>query len=142
MLCAKIPNMTRQTQNPLPTDRSFGLTFAVIFALIGAWLQWKANRYSVVSLGASVLFLLAAFTSPALLHPLNVIWMRFAQLLNRVVSPVVMGVMFFGLLTPMAAVMRMRGRDVLHRKFDSACGSYWVKRDPPGPDGSSFPRQF
>jgi hypothetical protein len=76
------------------------------------------------------------------LHPLNVAWMRLAALLNRVVSPIVMGVMYFGVLTPVAAAMRLRGRDALHRKFEPGLASYWIERDPPGPDGSSFPRQF
>jgi hypothetical protein len=134
--------MTRQAQNPLPSDRSFGLTFAMVFAVLGAWMLWKASIHSAVTLGTAGAFLLAALAFPRFLHPLNVAWMWLGNLLNRVVSPIVMGVIFFGLLSPLAAMMRLRGRDVLQRSFDPARGSYWIKRDPPGPDGSSFPRQF
>lgn len=127
---------------PLPSDRSFCLTFAVVFALIGAWMIWKTQPYFGIPLGMSAFFLVAAFAFPSVLHPLNVAWMRLAVLLNRFVSPVVMGVIYFGLLTPIATAMRLRGRDVLHRRFDPELPTYWIKRDPPGPAGSSFPQQF
>jgi hypothetical protein len=59
-----------------------------------------------------------------------------------VVSPVVLGVIFFGVFTPVGAVMRLCGRDAMCRKFDAALGSYWVKRDPPGPPEGSFRDMF
>jgi len=105
-------------------------------------MYWKGNIYWIVAVGLAGAFLLAALASPRLLHPLNIAWMRFGMLLNRVVSPVVMGVIFFGVLAPMAVILRMRRRDVLQRSFDPARSSYWIDRNPPGPDGSSFPRQF
>jgi hypothetical protein len=134
--------MARQAQIVLPSDRSFGLLFALVFALISASMLWKGSRYSGAPLGAAALFLLAAFVSPRVLHPLNVAWMRLGHLLNQVVSPIVMGAIFFGILSPLAAVLRTRGRDVLQRNFDPASASYWISRKPPGPEGSSFPRQF
>ncbi len=134
--------MTTPLDPPLPSDRSFCLTFATVFALIGAWMLFKSSAFFGVPLGASAFFLVAAFAFPAVLHPLNVAWMRLAVVMNRIVSPVVMGVIYFGLLTPIAMAMRMRGRDALHRRFDAKLGSYWIKRDPPGPAGSSFPQQF
>ena len=134
--------MARQSPILLPSDRSFGLLFAAVCGLAGAWLLWKAGRGAAAAFGLGALFLLAALTYPRVLHPFNIAWMRLGLLLNRVVSPVVMGVLFFGLLTPLATIMRLCGRDVLQRRFDSARESYWVRRDPPGPDGSTFPRQF
>ena len=134
--------MTRPAQISLPTDRSFGLTFATVSALIGAWMIWKTRGYAAIPLGAAAFFLLAALAFPRILHPLNIAWMRLGHLLNRVVSPIVMGVIFFALFTPVAAIMRLRGRDVLHRKFDAARESYWIDRNPPGPEGSTFPRQY
>ena len=134
--------MSRESQIALPSDRSFGLTFAVVFALIGAWMLWKSSAYPGIAFGVSVIFLLTALAFARVLHPLNIAWMRLGYLLNKVVSPIVMGVIFFGLFTPIAILMRARGRDLLHRKFDAARESYWIGRDPPGPDGSSFPRQF
>jgi len=134
--------MTSSSTEPLPSDRSFGFTFTAVFALVGAWMAWKSRPYFAIPLGASGLFLLAALALPRVLHPLNVAWMRLALVLNRIVSPVVMGVIYFGVLTPVATAMRWRGRDVLHRQFNPGRASYWITRDPPGPEGSSFPRQF
>ena len=134
--------MTTSINVPLPSDRSFCLTFAAVFALIGAWMLFKSNAHLEVPLGASAFFLLAAFAFPGAIHPLNVAWMRLASVMNRIVSPFVMGVIYFGLFTPIAVAMRLRGRDALHRRFDAKLDSYWIKRDPPGPAGSSFPQQF
>jgi predicted membrane metal-binding protein len=134
--------MSRQEPAPLPRDRSFGLTFAIILGIVGAWMLWKASRYAPAVLAVAGAFLLLGLAIPRVLHPLNVAWMWLGGLLNRIVSPIVMGAIFFGLLTPLAAVLRLRGRDVLQRRFDSARATYWIRRDPPGPDGSSFPRQF
>jgi hypothetical protein len=134
--------MASSSTVPLPSDRSFGFTFATVGALLGAWMVWKSSAHFIIPLIASALFLLASLTAPRVLHPLNVAWMRLAAVLNRVVSPVVMGVMYFGFLTPIAAAMRLRGRDALNRSFDAKLETYWVKRDPPGPPGSSFSQQF
>ena len=127
---------------PLPSDRSFGLTFTAVFAALGAMMAYKSNPHYFVALGLSVFFLAAALAFPAVLHPLNVAWMRLGAIMNRIVSPIVLGVIYFGFLTPIAAAMRGRGRDPLLRRFGPELKSYWIKRDPPGPDGSTFPRQF
>lgn len=134
--------MRQVTPHSLPGDRRFGLTFAVIIAFAGLWLAWKANPFAPAAFGIAATFLLSALLLPRVLHPLNVAWMSLAHLLNRIVSPLVMGVIYFGLLSPLAIALRCGGRDVLRRKFDPAVDSYWLKRDPPGPAASSFPRQF
>jgi predicted membrane metal-binding protein len=127
----------------LPTDRSFGFTFAVVFALLASWLAYKANSYWMASLGISAAFAILAMVLPKLLHPLNIGWMWFGGVLNRIVSPIVLGIMFFGIFAPVALVFKLRGRDALNRKFDPSQPSYWLHRTPPGPDAErSFPRQF
>lgn len=134
--------MNQSTDLPVPSDRSFGLTFTVVLALAGAWMLWTGRAHFAVPFAGSLAFLAASLLFPRVLHPLNVAWMRLGLLLNRIVSPVVMGIMFFGVLTPVAVLMRLRGRDELRRRFDPALQSYWIDRDPPGPEGSSFPRQY
>jgi hypothetical protein len=134
-----------QTMNnppKLPTDRSFGFTFAVVFALFGGWSLWKAHWVGFPILGASAVFALLAVARPRVLHPLNVIWMRFGLLLGLIVTPFVMGVIYFGIFTPVALVFRIKGRDALRRSFDRDSTSYWIHRTPPGPDGRTLPRQF
>lgn len=134
--------MQKPGQIALPSDRSFGLLFAVVGTLAGAWMLWRGNRFANVAFGIAALFLFAALAYPRILRPLNTAWMHLGLLLGKVVSPIVMGVIYFGMFTPIAAAMRLRGRDVLQRRFDPARESYWIDRNPPGPDGSSFPRQF
>jgi predicted membrane metal-binding protein len=126
----------------LPSDRSFGFTFAVVFALVGGWLFWKGSRFGVWFLGASTLFALVAVVVPRVLHGLNIVWMRFGWLLNQIVSPIVMGVIFFGIFAPVGLFLRLKGRDSLRRKYEPGAKSYWIARDPPGPDGKTLPRQF
>ena len=126
----------------IPSDRSFGFTFAVVFTLIGGSLLWRANRFGVLLLAAAAAFALVAVAVPRVLHPLNVAWMHVGLLLNRIVNPIVMAVVFFGMFTPIALFFRLRGRDALRRSFERRLASYWIDRTPPGPEGNTLPRQF
>jgi hypothetical protein len=79
---------------------------------------------------------------PRILRPLNRIWLKIGLLLNKVVSPIVLGIVFFGVLTPLGAVLRMRGKDPLRLRFEKDAPSYWIMRQPPGPAPRSMTRQF
>ena len=79
---------------------------------------------------------------PRWLTPLNRAWTRFGELLDRVVCPLVLGIIFYGVFTPVGLVMRMAGRDIMKRRFEPGTPTYWVERDPPGPVDDSFPEQF
>ena len=68
--------------------------------------------------------------------------MKLAELLNRIVSPLVLGLIFFGIVTPIAWGMRLAGRDVMQRRFEPESPTYWQDRDPPGPDPDGLPNQF
>ncbi len=127
---------------PLPSNRSFGTVFVVFFFLVGTLIWWKGGRVYPWFFGASGLVLMVTLSIPRVLTPFNKAWMRLAEVLNRIVSPIVMGVIFFGLITPMALIMRMAGRDSMNRKFDRDVSSYWIRRDPPGPDPTGLPNQF
>src|SRR5436190_174445 len=98
---------------PESSDRSFGLVFAVVFALIAGWPLWHgvAPRWWAVVL--AIAFAAVALTAPAVLHPLNRLWLALGRLLHMVVSPVVMGAIFFLCITPIGFIMRLRGKDVL-----------------------------
>jgi hypothetical protein len=126
----------------LPTNRSFGFTFAAVFAVVGAWLVWRANRFGLPAFGVALAFAVAAVVVPRVLHPLNVVWMRFAMVLNKIVSPIVLGAIFFAVFAPVGLFFRLTGRDALRRTFERGLKSYWIERTPPGPEGKSFPRQF
>ena len=79
---------------------------------------------------------------PELLGGLNRLWIRFGVLLGKVVSPIALGVLFYGVLAPMGVVMRLMGKDPLRLKLDSGANSYWIRRKPPGPPPDSMTNQF
>jgi flagellar biosynthesis protein FlhB len=125
----------------LPSNRSFGWTFTVVFVLVGLYGLWRGGAASWV-LALAALMAVVTLTRDTWLTPLNRAWMKFGELLGRVVSPVVLGLIFFGVFTPFAVVMRLFGRDAMCRKWDAAAPSYWVKRDPPGPADDSYRNMF
>lgn len=127
---------------PLPSNRRFGVLFVVVFGLLAGLTWWRGSAAFPYFLGLSAAFLLAALLFPGVLRPLNRAWMAFALVLHKVTSPIILGVMFFGLFAPVALVMRLGKRDVLKRRFDRGAGSYWNPRVPPGPPGESLRNQF
>ena len=114
----------------LPSDRSFGWTFTGIFVVIGFVHPWA---FGLAALTAGVTVVRAAW-----LAPFKRGWMKLGELLHKVVSPAVLGIMFFGVFTPVGWLMRLTGRDAMARSFDPAAPSYWIRRDPPGPAEDSF----
>src|SRR2546422_9623555 len=126
----------------LPSNRSFGWTFTGFFVLAGAYGLWKGAGAQSWLLALAAVTAVVTLTRETWLTPLNRAWMKLGELLGRVVSPVVLGVIFFGIFTPVGAAMRWFGRDAMCRRFDAAARSYWVKRDPPGPADGSYRNMF
>lgn len=127
----------------LPSNRSFGFLFTGVFALISAYSAHKgADTFKVYGwLIAGVAVGVVAVTAPNLLTPFNKAWMKLGELMGKVVSPLVLGVIFFVLLTPVGLIGRLLGRDELRLKRTNS-ESYWIDRVPPGPAGDSFKNQF
>ena len=126
----------------LPSNRSFGWTFTGVFVIAGVYGLWKGGAALPWLLPLAALTALVTLTRDTWLTPLNRAWMALGLLLGRVVSPVVLGVIFYGVFTPVAWVMRLAGRDAMCRRLDPAAASYWVKRDPPGPADDSYRNMF
>jgi hypothetical protein len=125
------------------SDRSFGLVFACVFALIGAYMLFGGRSPAYFwFLLAAALFLAAAVFAPAILTPLNRAWTRFGLLLHAIVSPVVLGSIFYLVVMPIGLVMRVLGKNPLALRFDREAQSYWIKRAPPGSDRGGFRDQF
>lgn len=124
------------------SERAFGLVFAAVFALIGFWPLLSDNAIRIWALIVAGLFLAAALLAPGVLKPLNRLWFLFGMLLHKIVSPLVMALLFFATVTPIALLMRIAGKDPLRLKFDRAAKSYWIERTPPGPAPESMRRQF
>lgn len=132
----------REHMTTIPSDRSFGVTFTAVFSAAAAWLWWKNIPGATVLFLLAIAFLAISFVRPRLLHPLNRAWMAFGALLHRVVSPLVLGILYFGMFTPIAVVLRLRGKDAMRRRADAQAESYWIRRDPPGPPSDSLRNQF
>jgi hypothetical protein len=124
------------------SNRSLGIVFAGVFGLIGLWPLVFGGTVRTWSLALGAVFLVLAFLAPALLGPLNRLWTRFGLLLHRIVSPIVLGIMFFLVITPIAWLMRLFGKRPLRLGFDRAAGTYWIERRPPGPPPQSLGDQF
>lgn len=135
-------DLTRKTEPPMGSDRSFGLVFAVVFALVGLAPLRHGAEPRLWALALAVTFLVAALAAPGMLRPLNRLWFRFGLLLHHVVTPVVMGLLFFVVVTPVGLLMRATGKDPLRLRRDSAAASYWIERQPPGPAPASMRQQF
>ncbi len=124
------------------SERSFGIVFTVVFAIVGALPLWSGGPVRFWALAVAALFLIAAFAAPRLLRPLNLLWFRFGLMLHAVVNPLVMGLLFFLTVTPIALIMRLMGKDPLHLGFNADAQSYWVERDPDEMAPETMRRQF
>ena len=110
------------------SNRSFGLLFFVVFFLIGILPLFNENDYRLWSLIISIIFLILGLLNSKLLNPLNNLWIKFGEILGRFISPIVLSIVFFLILTPIGLFMRLIGKDLLKTKF-SKIGSYWIKRE-------------
>ena len=125
----------------LPSNRKFGFLFTFVFAVAAAYFFYVANitRAYVFIIAALIFLLITLIKSDALL-PLNKLWMRFGTLLGKIVSPIVLGIIFFGFFTPIAMLMRLSGRDELRLTF-SQKASHWITRSETI-KSESFKQQF
>ncbi|OAN53073.1 SxtJ family membrane protein [Magnetospirillum moscoviense] len=135
-------SFTAVTEVKIGSERSFGLVFAVLFAIIALWPLKDGGEIRLWALGAAVAFLVAALAAPRLLKPLNLLWFKFGMLLHHIVTPLVMGLLFFVTVTPVGLLMRATGKDPMRLKRDPAAASYWIERAPPGPAPETMKNQF
>ena len=134
--------LTREDKVKGSSDRSFGLTFAAVaLILAGIWL-WRGSDWWIYALAASAAFAIVALAAPKVLAPFNKAWLKFGLLLHHIVNPLVMGLLFFAVITPMAVIARTMGKDFLRLRFDRQAKSYWIPREPPGPAPESMRHQF
>jgi len=135
-------DLDKSLVNSLPTNSKFGWFFAAVFfalAAISYWKEWSIA--AVVSMVVAVLFSVATLTAPKALAPLNRLWFGLGLLLGMIVSPIVLGTIFFLMISPIAIFMRIFGRDELKIKKRSV-DSYWVERSQPAPASDSFKNQY
>ena len=112
----------------LPSNRKFGFFFTVIFLLSSFYLYYVDNKVMVYILGVicGIFFIVTIINADALL-PLNKLWMKFGIFLAMIVNPIIMGIIFFGIFTPIAILMRLSGRDELRLCFKKK-KTHWINR--------------
>jgi len=133
---------THSEEDRAGSERSFGLVFSGLFALVALLPLLHGRPFRIWAGVLCVVFLAAALIVPAALRPLNVLWFRLGLLLHRVVNPIVMALLFYGTITPMAWWMRRRGKSPIDVRLHPERASYWVARTPPGPAAPSMSQQF
>ena len=122
----------------ISSNRSFGILFSIVFAAIAFWPLLNLGEIRVWSVIVSSIFLLLGLINSKLLYPLNLIWVKFGELIGKIVAPLVMALIFFIILTPIGIFLRLIGKDLLNLKLNNN-KTYWIKRDKkPG----SMKRQF
>ncbi len=127
-----------------PSEKSFGVTFACVFGLLSALQFYRLGIavWPVVTSMAALGFLATAFAAPTVLRPLNLVWLKFGMLLHRIVNPVIMGLRFFGVFTPMGLIMRLFGGDLLRLRTKTGATSHWILRAEENVEKSSMTNQF
>ena len=126
----------------LSTERSFGLVFATAFSGLGVYRTWHGHIDGYGWLCVGAVFMLLAFFWTTPLAPLNRLWARLGQALHAVVSPLMMGTIFFGAVMPIGLLLRLFGKDVLKLRPDPAVGSYWVACEDPAARPGAMRDQF
>ena len=112
----------------LPSNRNFGIVFFIVFLIISLWPLLNQNEIRIWSLILSTIFLILGLINSNLLSPLNKAWYKFGIILGNFVAPIVMGVVFFFVVTPTGIIMRLLGKDLLNLKKNTK-ETYWVKKD-------------
>lgn len=124
------------------SNRKFGLTIGALLSLasLAPLLHYRAPHLWLLIIGIAVLIAGAAF--PDTLTWANRAWFKLGLVLNTIVSPVVMGVLFFGAVAPIGWLLRRQGKDILALKLEPDATTYWQARDPSGPEAGTLGKQF
>ena len=113
----------------ISSNRSFGLLFFVVFLIVSLWPLTSVDSIRIWSAIISAVFLILGLINSRLLTPLNMLWFKFGMILGAIISPIVMGIIFFLVVTPIGLILRIMGKDLLNKKYDKEKETYWIKRD-------------
>ena len=114
----------------ISSNRSFGIVFFIVFLIIALYPILNQENIRIWSFSISIVFLILGLINSFVLTPLNKLWFKFGILLGKVVSPLVMGLIFFFVVTPIALIMRILKKDILNLKL-SEKNSYWIEKNEP-----------
>ena len=121
--------MTSNSKINISSNRNFGLVFFVIFLIVALWPLKYEEDIRLWSLVISIIFFILGVINSKLLTPLNKLWFKFGILLGSIVSPIIMGIVYFTVVTPTGVLMRLLGKDLLRTSKIKNTSTYWIKRD-------------
>ena len=110
------------------SNRSFGILFFLVFLGFGLWPLTKEMSPNIYLIIISAIFLILGLLNSKLLSPLNNLWIKFGEILGKIIAPIVMAVVYFLILTPISLLVRLFGKDLIEMKFNNNVKSYWIKR--------------
>ena len=131
--------MLHKSKIKMNSNRNFGLVFFIIFLILGLWPITNGEEIRIWLILLAFIFLILGIMESKLLSPLNRLWFKFGIMLGAIVAPIVMGAIFFIVVTPIGIVMSIIGKDLLNIKHDKKKETYWIKRIKPT---GSMKRQF
>lgn len=114
--------------NNVGTNRNFGLVFFIFFLIISIWPLIDGGTLRIWSIVISLAFLFLGLLNSKILSPLNLLWMKFGELLGKVIAPMVLSLIYFLVITPIGLLMRLIGKDFMKKNFSKKNNSYWIKR--------------
>jgi hypothetical protein len=135
-------DLSRHSADEKSSERGLGITFAVVFLLVGLGGLYSGHDWWIACLSIAAVFILLAYLWVAPLRPLNIIWHRFGLLLFHIVNPIVMGAVFFSTIFPIGVLMRFFGKDPLKLKLDHEASTYWQERAHSEATPQSMKNQF
>jgi len=109
--------------------RDFGITFFVVFAVIGGVLLYKGRSFGYAWLALSILFIVLGRWAPGSLKPFHKVWMTLALVLGFFTSRLILCILYYCILTPIGVIMRLFGKDLLDQRWDKEARSYWIKKE-------------
>ena len=122
----------------ISSNKSFGIVFFIFFLIIALWPLINDENIRLWSLIVSIIFLILGIINSKILTPLNNLWFKFGLFLGKIVSPIVMGITFFFIVTPTGIIMRLIGKDILNLKKNNL-NTYWIEKKN---ENSSMKNQF
>jgi len=135
-------NLTPKDKVKSGSNKSFGLVFTAVFMVIGLWPLFSGEPIKMWAISICGFLVFISYTIPKILAPFNYVWFLFGVFLHKCMNPLIMAFLFYSTVTPIGLTMRALGKCPLPLKFDPKANSYWIERQPPGPDPETMTNQF
>ena len=120
----------KNTEIKIGSNKSFGIVFFIVFLLISLYPLINQENIRIWALIISLIFLILGLLNSKILNPFNKLWFKFGIILGRIISPLVMGIIFFFVVTPIALLMKLLNKDILNLKFNKK-DTYWIEKSGP-----------